>query len=233
MPFDLQVPKRFTSSPAFREVSEGVPFGDAVKVPIPCDDPKRSVVTICLDTDKLRVGDVFLFHSQTPGGKMIELYQKRWCGLSAFAAKIAHVAIYTGSGMIWDHNPNQNIRMRTLSSAFELGITISVSRPKTDKVDRVRLVEICSHLQGQSNYSLQTVTNWRAVMARANRVRFDKRMAGSEIPRALVCSTFVSSVLDYATRNTFSIPEPVVLPGDFMRGDLFERLDIEWSCFTR
>lgn len=227
MPLDLNLPRRFSSLPDYRALDEGSTFLDQVRVPVPCDAPGYSVVPICLDTDQLRVGDVFLFHRSNVGGRIIELYQRHWCGLTKRAAGISHVALYGGGGMLWDHNPGQNIRMRTVSSALSPGITLSIARPNTDQIDKARLAKICSHLQSQVNYDLQTTTNWRAILARANKKRF-REVITNEVPLALVCSSFVASALDYASKTRFTIPEPVVLPGDFVREDCFTSLDIEW-----
>lgn len=227
MPLDLYVPRRFLSLPNYRTLDDSSNFLDQMRVPVPCQVPGYSVIPICLDTDQLRVGDVFLFHRRNAGGKVIELYQGLWCGLTNRAARISHVAIYSGGGMIWDHNPGQNVRMRTVSSALQPGITISVARPKTDHINSARLGKICSHLQSQVNYDLQTTTNWRAILARADKKRFREHTT-NEVPRALVCSSFVATALDYASKSRFTIPEPVVLPGDFIREDRFIGLDIEW-----
>lgn len=228
MPFDLSVPERFASLPEFRTLSCAPGFSDQIRVPVPCDAPGCSVVPICLDTDQLRVGDVFLFHRNNTAGRLIELYQRRWCGLRERAARISHVALYAGSGMIWDHNPKQNIRMRTVSSALQPGITISVTRPDTTHIDKVRLAKICSHLQTQANYKLQTTTNWRAILARASKNKYRQSELTNAISMGLVCSSFVATALDYASLSRFTVPEPVVLPGDFIRDDRFINLNIEW-----
>ncbi len=227
MPLDLNVPRRFASLPRYRYLDAAAEFRDQMRVPVPCDVPGNTIVPICLDTNQLRVGDVFLFHRSNVAGRIIELYQKWWCGLTKRAAGISHVALYAGEGMIWDHNPGQNIRMRTVSSALQPGITISIARPDTVHLNKTRLIEICSHLQSQTNYDLLTATNWRAVLARANNKRF-REFITNEVPLALVCSSFIATALDYATKSKFTIPEPVVLPGDFIREDRFTNLDIEW-----
>lgn len=227
MPFDLDVPRRFASVPHFRSVESGSGFLNEIRIPVPCDDPRTPVVPICLDTDNLRVGDVFLFHRNTVSGRLIELYQSQWCGLSRRAAGITHVGLYGGRGLIWDHNPGQNIRVRTVSSALLPGTRISVSRPTTEMIDSDRLSHICSFLQGQVNYNLLSAVNWRAVLARARTSKSEK-INHSEVAVAMVCSSFVATALDYASMSKFTIPEAVVLPGDFVREDRFISLDIEW-----
>lgn len=227
MPLDLDVPARFATIPGYRTLGETTSFRDHVVVPVPCDVPGQSVVPICLDTDQLRVGDVFLFHRSNVAGRIIELYQRAWCGLTKRAARISHVAVYGGGGMIWDHNPGQNVRLRTVSSALQLGSTISVARPDTSDIDKARLTKICAHLQSQVNYNLLSATNWRAVLARSGKRRIREDVT-NEVPPALVCSSFIATALDYASKSKFTIPEPVVLPGDFVREDRFISLDIEW-----
>ena len=228
MPFDLQVPKRFGRVPQYEHIDKSAPFQDEIRFSVPCDTPGTAVVPICLNTSRLRSGDVFLFHSQSSTGKIIEAYQRLWCGLPKSASSVVHVGVYAGKGMIWDHNPSVNVRMRTVASSLNPGTTISVSRPKTSGIDQGRLTSICRYLQGQINYQVQTTTNWRAVLARANKTKFTK-LQGNQVPSALVCSTFVATALDYSSLGRFTIPEAVVLPGDFVRSDRFDRLDIEWS----
>ncbi len=229
MPFDLPVPIRFRSFPDLKPIRLDAPFLDETRVPVPCDDPKGSVVSICLDTDILQVGDVFLFHRSSPLGLGIETYQRICCGLTPPAATITHVAIYAGKGMIWDHNPRENVRYRTVSSALQFGTTNSVSRPKPTDIDPKRLSERCAYLQQTKNYELLSVVNWRALRARATRKPY---LAGdnAQLSEGLVCSTFVAQALDYASLSKFTIPEPVILPGDFVRPDRFSLIDLEWCC---
>lgn len=228
MPLDLKVPRRYLVPPDLPRLARAS-FTAEMVLPIDCTaDGHPDIIPICLDTDRLLVGDIFLFHRRpTPGSAAIHLYQRQLVGMPRAQARITHVAIYGGGGHLWDHNPGTNIRKRTVNSALKPGAAISVSRSKA-RIDRDRLTRQCEFLQSQVNYQLFRRNAWRGLWARAR----SARGLGDDADRVgtgLVCSSFAASVLSYASRGQSDFPVPVVLPGDFANPAFVERCDIEWS----